>query len=125
MSAKIKNITLELSSKAFTDDSQFTMYNVCRKMFTQWKLLTDRVATPFVINPLFGDFSLESFREFITFFQNFNRVTHSSRSDSDELEDPFSSERELCITLRFRHTQFYRKFVTLAFYIFPELQKVL
>ena len=42
MSAKIKNVTLELSGKAFTDDSQYTMYNVCRKMFTQWKLLTDR-----------------------------------------------------------------------------------
>ncbi|MBQ8753738.1 MAG: hypothetical protein IJZ19_01765 [Lentisphaeria bacterium] len=42
MSAKIKNITLELSGKAFTDDTQFTMYNVCRKMFTQWKQLTER-----------------------------------------------------------------------------------
>ena len=69
MSAKIKNITLELSGKAFTDDSQFTMYNVCRKMFTQWKLLTDRVATPFVINSLVFDFFQESFREFITFFR--------------------------------------------------------
>ena len=37
------------------------------------------------------------------------RVTASS----DELEDPFSQVCALCITLRFRHTQFYRKFVTL------------
>ena len=62
---------------------------------------------------MFVDFSQESFREFITFFLKFNRVTHSSRSDSDELEAPFSSERALCITLRFLKTQFYRKFVTL------------
>ena len=46
------------------------------------------------------DFSKESFRKIISFFQKFNRVTHSSRSDTDELGDPFSSERALCITLR-------------------------
>jgi|GEM_PF-5127701 len=43
-------------------------------------------------------------------FIGFNlRVTASS----DELEDPFPQVCALCITLRFRHTQFYRKFVTL------------
>ena len=36
-----------------------------------------------MINPLFCDFSQESFREFITFFQKFNRVTHSSRTLTD------------------------------------------
>ena len=41
MSAKLKNVTLELSGKAFTDDTQFTMYSVCRKMFTQWKDFID------------------------------------------------------------------------------------
>ena len=34
-------------------------------------------------------------------------------ASSDELEDPFPQVCALCITLRFRHTQFYRKFVTL------------
>ena len=32
----LKNVTLELSSKPFTDESENTMYSVCRKMFTQW-----------------------------------------------------------------------------------------
>ena len=32
----LKNVTLELSSKPFTDESEATMFSVCRKMFTQW-----------------------------------------------------------------------------------------
>lgn len=32
----LKNVTLELSSKPFTDESEATMVSVCRKMFTQW-----------------------------------------------------------------------------------------
>ena len=40
---------------------------------------------PFVINPLLFDFSQESFREFITPFQIFNRVIHYSHSVSGEL----------------------------------------
>ena len=39
---KLQNVTLELSSKPFIDDSKETMYRVCRKMFTQWKNLTDQ-----------------------------------------------------------------------------------
>ena len=66
-------------------------------------------------------FFQESFREFITFFQNFNRVTHSSHSVSDELGAPFSPECALCITLSFRKTQFYRKFVTLPIVILIKL----
>ena len=38
---KLKNVTLELSSKPFRDESEETMYTVCGKMFSQWKLLTD------------------------------------------------------------------------------------
>ncbi len=37
----LKNVTLELSSKPFRDESEATMYAVCRRMFTQWKPLTD------------------------------------------------------------------------------------
>lgn len=38
---QLKNVTLELSSKAYRDDSETTMYRVARKLFTQWKSLTD------------------------------------------------------------------------------------
>ena len=38
---KLKNVTLELSSKPFRDESEETMYTVCGKMFSQWKLLID------------------------------------------------------------------------------------
>lgn len=37
----LKNVTLELSAKPFTDESEETMYSVCRQMFRQWKTLTD------------------------------------------------------------------------------------
>ena len=37
----IRNVTLEISAKPFTDDSEQTMFDVGRKMFTQWKNLTD------------------------------------------------------------------------------------
>ena len=37
----LKNVTLELSSKPFRDESEATMYSVCRHMFAQWKELTD------------------------------------------------------------------------------------
>lgn len=37
----LKNVTLELSSKPFRDESEATMHSVCRHMFTQWKDLTD------------------------------------------------------------------------------------
>jgi len=33
---KLQNVTLELSGKAFTDDTDATMVAVCRRMFTQW-----------------------------------------------------------------------------------------
>ncbi len=39
---KLKNITLELSGKAFPDNSETAMVEVCRKMFTQWRRLTDQ-----------------------------------------------------------------------------------
>lgn len=38
---QLKNVTLELSGKAFTDDSEATMVSVARKMFRQWQSLTD------------------------------------------------------------------------------------
>lgn len=38
----LKNITLELSGKAFRDESEATMYLVCRNMFKQWRRLIDR-----------------------------------------------------------------------------------
>jgi len=38
---QIRNVTLEISAKPFTDDSEQTMFEVGRKMFTQWKNLTD------------------------------------------------------------------------------------
>ena len=37
----LKNITLELSSKAFPDESTERMREVCTTMFTQWKPLTE------------------------------------------------------------------------------------
>jgi hypothetical protein len=40
---QLKNLTLELSSKPFFDETEETMYSVCRHMFTQWKNLTDAV----------------------------------------------------------------------------------
>lgn len=64
---------------------------------------------PLIMLRLFAD----SFREFITFFQKFNRVTHSSRSGSNQLEVPFSQYCTQCIILRFWETKFYRKFVAL------------
>lgn len=39
---KLNNVTLELSGKPFIDDKEETMYRVCKKMFVQWKNLTDR-----------------------------------------------------------------------------------
>lgn len=41
MDKKLQNITLELSSKPFCNDSEELMYSVSRKMFHQWKRLTD------------------------------------------------------------------------------------
>ena len=38
---RFHNLCFEISSKAFSDDSEKNMYYVCRKMFTQWKNLTD------------------------------------------------------------------------------------
>ncbi len=38
----LKNVTLELSSKPFHDETEKTMYAVARKMFGQWKNLTDK-----------------------------------------------------------------------------------
>lgn len=38
----LKNVTLELSGKAFMDNSETAMMDVCRKMFTQWRRLTDQ-----------------------------------------------------------------------------------
>ena len=37
----IRNVTLEISGKPFTDDSEQMIFEVGRKMFTQWKNLTD------------------------------------------------------------------------------------
>ncbi|MBN2643353.1 MAG: hypothetical protein JXR78_17005, partial [Victivallales bacterium] len=37
---KLKNVTLELSSKAFKDDSESTQREVCQKLFRQWQRLT-------------------------------------------------------------------------------------
>ncbi|WPJ97139.1 hypothetical protein SH580_05385 [Coraliomargarita algicola] len=37
----LKNVTLELSSKPFLDDSPEMMEQVCRRMYRQWKPLTD------------------------------------------------------------------------------------
>ncbi|MDR0932370.1 MAG: hypothetical protein LBM70_05045 [Victivallales bacterium] len=39
---QLKNVTLELSAKAFQDNSETAMYSVCRKMFTQYRRLTDQ-----------------------------------------------------------------------------------
>jgi hypothetical protein len=36
----LRNVTLELSSKPFRDNTEATMRSVCRKMFTQWMPLT-------------------------------------------------------------------------------------
>ena len=38
----LRNVTLEISGKPFTDDSEQTMFEVGRRMFTQWKNLTDK-----------------------------------------------------------------------------------
>lgn len=37
----LNNVTLELSGKPFTDESEERMFAVCRQMFRQWKPLTD------------------------------------------------------------------------------------
>ena len=37
----IRNVTLEISGKPFMDDSEEEMFRVGRRMFTQWKALTD------------------------------------------------------------------------------------
>lgn len=37
----LKNVTLELSTKPFHNDSEELLYEVCRHMFTQWKDLTN------------------------------------------------------------------------------------
>lgn len=39
---QLKNVTLELSAKPFRDDSDAELRRVARKLFTQWKPLTDR-----------------------------------------------------------------------------------
>ena len=36
----LRNVTLEISSKPFRDNSEATMRAVCRKMFNQWQMLT-------------------------------------------------------------------------------------
>ncbi len=41
----LRNVTLELSSKPFRDNSEETMRAVCRKMFTQWMPLTQYADT--------------------------------------------------------------------------------
>ena len=38
----LKNVTLELSGKPFTDESEERMVSVCRTMFSQWKPLTEK-----------------------------------------------------------------------------------
>ena len=38
---RLRNVTLEISAKPFMDDSEAAMFAVGRKMFTQWKNLTD------------------------------------------------------------------------------------
>lgn len=38
---RLRNVTLEISGKPFYDDSEEAMFAVGRKMFTQWKNLTD------------------------------------------------------------------------------------
>ena len=38
----LKNVTLELSSKPFTDESEERMVSVCRTMFSQWNPLTEK-----------------------------------------------------------------------------------
>ena len=43
------NVTLELSGKAFTDDSEERMFSVCRTLFSQWKNLTDKADTVSVL----------------------------------------------------------------------------
>ena len=37
----LRNVTLEISAKPFADDSEQTMFRVGRKLFSQWKTLTD------------------------------------------------------------------------------------
>ncbi|MBP5641101.1 MAG: hypothetical protein J6X55_16590 [Victivallales bacterium] len=37
----LRKITLEISGKPFYDDSEESMFKVCRKLFSQWKPLTD------------------------------------------------------------------------------------
>lgn len=37
----LKNVTLELSSKPFYDDTPEMMERVCRTMFRQWRNMTD------------------------------------------------------------------------------------
>ena len=39
---QLKNVTLELSAKPFYDDSDGELRRVSRKMFEQWRSLTDR-----------------------------------------------------------------------------------
>lgn len=39
---QLNNVTLEISAKPFLDDSEEMMFNVGRKMFIQWKNLTDK-----------------------------------------------------------------------------------
>ena len=54
----LKNVTLELSSKPFTDESEATMVSVCRKMFTQWQDLirtADQVSVMLWIADLKGE----------------------------------------------------------------------
>ena len=40
----LRNVTLELSCKPFTDDSEKKMYEVAEHLFRQWQPLTDHAA---------------------------------------------------------------------------------
>jgi hypothetical protein len=65
--------------------------------------------TSMTVGKLFFDQFIPFVVEFITFFRECHRVTHSRRSNSDELKDPFSSERRLCITLHWQYNAIYKK----------------